>query len=202
MPKKSLEGKGHARRYQAVKSDGERAGIGGRPTMLDNQETRMKIISCAAAGATARDCSRMLGLYPTTVGEWLMRGELAVKEAQLRVEVEELEGMPPLDKYGRFYQDWWGAKTMGRVNALGILQSSEDPRMVDKWLTRTDEDMQYIDKDRLAGRPEVNVNLPGANLDIGQALAKAKETRRNTVRGEVIRELPRMGSEAANDDAS
>ena len=190
MPKKGIEGKAHAQRYRDGKSDGERAGVGGRPTLLDNPEVRMKIVSCGAAGATPRDCSRMLGLYPTTVGEWLMRGELAVKEAQSRAEIEQLDELPLVDKYGQFYQEWWAAKTMGRVNALGILQSSEDPRMVDKWLTRTDEDMQYIDKDRLAGRPEVNVNLPGVNLDLNQALNEAKEARRSAVSGAVVRELP------------
>lgn len=190
MPRKGQRSLAHAERDRAGKSSGERAGVGGRPTLLDNPEVRFKCVSYAAAGATARDCSRLLGLHPNTVGEWLMRGELAIKEAQVQAEIEQLDELPLTDKYGLFAQDWWAAKTIGRVNALGVLQSSDDPRMVDKWLTRTDEDMQYVDKDRLAGRPEVNLNLPGVNLDLNEALNEAKQARRNAVQGAVVRELP------------
>ena len=136
----------------------------GRPTLLDDPDKVDEMIAMAAVGISAADISRAMQLAPARVSDWLNQGEIEIQEG--------IDG-----KYARFHGLYYSAKISGRQTALTRLFSSADEKMVDRWLTRTDDEMQYVDRDKVAGRALTNIHVgDNQQVSLGASLAKAKAT--------------------------
>ena len=151
----------HAQRQRQFSNSGK--GKHGRPAAIDDPEVRKTMLEYAAMGVPPTHISRAAGLHPHYVTDILNRGEAAAM------------GEDYDDKYAQFYHDYNAAVVDKEFGALKKLYDAPDPRMAERWLSRTTEDMAYIDRDRLASRPDINIHIgSGSRPDAQAALNKAK----------------------------
>ena len=165
MPRKKLGGmSAHAQRELKHGNSGE--GKHGRPSAIDDEKVRETILEYGAMGMPESMISKGLGLTPNYLVNILNRGEASAM-------AEDYD-----DKYAQFYREWNAAINDSTFSALERLYTAEDPRYVERWLARVDRAMQFVDKDRVAGRPDININLnAGGRPDAKGALTRAKESR-------------------------
>ena len=155
----------HAQRQRGFSNStkGKGKGPGGRPAAIDDPLVRETMLEYAAMGVPHTHISRALGLHPHYVTDILNRGEAAAM-------AEDWD-----DKYAQFYHELHAASVDQEFGALGKLYNAADPRMVERWLARTTEDMSYVDRDRLASRPDINIHIgSGSRPDALAALSRAK----------------------------
>ena len=116
-------------------------------------------------GMSHRDVSGVLGGHRSMVYDWLSKGESRLQT-----------GHPEGDPFIQFYKLWSSLRAEGRMIALKRMLDSKDDKVMERWLTRTDDNMDYYDRDRLVGRPEINVGVinAGDNVDWMGSLARAK----------------------------
>lgn len=138
-------------------------------------------------GMSHRDISVVLGGHRSMVYDWLSKGEYRLQEK-----------WSESDPFIKFYKLWGELRADGRLLALKRLQDSKEDKMVERWLTRTDDNMDYYDRDRLVGRPEINVGVinAGDNVDWMGSLARAKAA--NGMIGSVEGQYRELG--AGDDD--
>ena len=165
MPRKKLGGmSAHAQRELKHGNSGE--GKHGRPAAIDDPDLRELILKHGAMGMPESMISKGLGLTPNYLVNILNRGEASAM-------AEDYD-----DKYAQFYHEWNAAINDSTFSALERLYTAEDPKYVERWLARVDRAMQFVDKDRIAGRPDININLnSGGRPDAKGALTRAKESR-------------------------
>lgn len=171
MPKlKDIKEHRHAQR--ALEHDSWQAGKGGRPSkvnqIIEDEKQKEHFCWMVYRGYSPAFISRALHLSRNTVGEWLRTGEAA------------LDVDPETDNpFAELYRLFWTAKDKAMDQALGRLFDSEDDKMVNQWISRTDHDMEFVDRDRVAGRSEVNIQQINrenvqVNLQEGLAMARAR----------------------------
>ena len=136
---------------QAVNFD--RSNRGQKPGFT-NPELRAEIMAMAPL-LTPRDISRRLGRAVRSISDWLNIGE----------------GRPD-NEYAQFYTDFYRYRTDGRhmllTKMIEIGIEKQDWKALDRVLARTDEEMQYVDRDRVAGRNETHITLgPGGAVTSG-----------------------------------
>ena len=165
MPRKKLGGmSAHAQRELKHGNSGE--GKHGRPAAIDDPDLRELILKHGAMGMPESMISKGLGLTPNYLVNILNRGEASAM-------AEDYD-----DKYAQFYHEWNAAINDSTFSALERLYTADDPKYVERWLARVDRAMFFVDKDRIAGRPDININLnAGGRPDAKGALARAKENR-------------------------
>ena len=138
---------------------GKTAGLSaaqGRPAhvsaILTDKSQRDEVGKMIIAGMSNRNISHALGVNGKMMTEWLNRGD-ADLEAEMRT-----PGMIRTD-YARFLLWVENLRNMGRQAALQYLQNNDDWRAQEAWLKRTDTEMEYVDRDRIAGRGETNIQV-------------------------------------------
>ena len=147
--------------------------VGGRPSKLDDEQVYDRLMEAAAVRMTPADASRFVRGNVNLVTNWLNRADAAA----------ELGEDETTNKYIKFQMDWNQTRAAGIHGALGILLNSKDPKYVERFLVRTDDELSYIDRDKLVSRPEINVGiLPGlsAGIDLARSLGAARNA--NAVR--------------------
>ena len=152
--------------------------IGGRPSMMDDERVYDRLMEAAAVRMTPADASRFVRGNVNLVTNWLNRADAAA----------ELGEDETTNKYIKFQLDWNEARTNGLHGALGTLMRSPDPKYVERWIARTDDELSYVDRDKLIGRPEINVGiLPGlsAGIDLARSLGAARNAH-------AVREAPEV----------
>lgn len=122
----------------------------GRKPMFHDQELRTEIMM-RAPFMTPRDISRRLGLAERIISDWLNAGDRAINEGNLD------------NEYAIFRNDYRRYQMDGRFEMMmeikKIAIAKQDWKGIDRLLTRTDDEMQYIDRDRIAGRTETNITI-------------------------------------------
>ena len=182
----------HAQRQ--LKHNNSGTGKHGRPSAIDDEKVRETILEYGAMGMPESMISKGLGLHPHYLIDILNRGEAAAG-------AEDFD-----DKYAQFYWEWNARVNDTTFGALEKLYTAEDPKYVERWLARVDRAMFFVDRDRVAGRPDININLnAGGRPDAKGALARAKENRmleEAQVVDSSAREAPEQKREPARNEGS
>ena len=165
----------------------------GRKPMFHDQKLREEIMM-RAPFLTPRDISRRLGLAERIISDWLNAGDRAIAEGKVD------------NEYALFRNEYRRFQIEGRFEMMmeikKIAIAKQDWKGIDRLLSRTDDEMQYIDRDRIAGRTETNITIgAGGAVQSGapsladlQGYLQGRQARvledgyANTVEGEIVDE--------------
>ena len=157
----------HAQREAKHANSGK--GKTGRPSFIDNPRVLQKIMQYARVGIPARMLSVGLGYNEHYIDNLLNRGAAAI--------AEEDHG----DKYAQFFHSWHAHRVDTKFRLLEALIESGDWRAMERALVRLDDGMDFVDRDRIAARPETNLNISlggrpsaKASLDRAKALQESR----------------------------
>lgn len=112
---------------------------GGRPSALEDEKTLALVLDAAMLGMNASNAAQYARLSPGTVSHWLNLGEARISEG---VDAED-------DRYVEFTLSWRQAKMQGRASVFRIMMEHKNPTALKEWLTRTDDEMEYLDRDKV-----------------------------------------------------
>lgn len=163
MPKGNPKG---GRQARAQRNKGKE-GVG-RPSHIDNPATMELILEAARLGKTPNQASLHARITRNSVSDWISRAQ-----------AEMAEGLEEEDsKYIKFYYDWHQALEQGRSAVLKAMMEHKSPQALDRWLTRTDREQEFLDQDKKYQADtrvpllEFNQNVEG---DVRIGLSRAKE---------------------------
>ena len=168
MARKGIEST-HAQRERGRSRSGGKGTKGGRPSKVDDIATLEKAAEAAMFGLKPADFSRLIGLHKGTVAHWLNMGDTALADG------EDAEDNP----YLNFRNVWYGAKIEGRLTVMKAMAESKDSKLLDRWLTRTDDEAEYLDQDKvfqtMNRQPLIEINEDNRVVSIGEAMRRARE---------------------------
>lgn len=194
--------KNRQRSKRVASKVGKNAGlshVAGRPAtvteVLNNQKQREEVAKMIAAGMSNRNISHALGVNGKMMTEWMDRGNA------------DLESGFNSD-YARFMLWVESIRNLSRQSALNYLQTNDDWKAREAWLKRTDAEMDYVDRDRIAGRGETNiqVNTGGQqqirldSMEMARQNFMKMQERKSLIMGEPAREI--TGEDNDDEDES
>ena len=148
---KTKQPRGQSKRV--MEKVGQNAGLSdprGRPAtvtqVLNNQKQREKVAQLIAAGMSNRSISHFLGVGGKMMTEWMDRGNADLTEGYN-------------SDYAQFMLWVESIRNVSRQSALDYLRTNDDWKAQEAWLKRTDTEHEYVDRDRVVGRGETNIQV-------------------------------------------